>query len=135
MNVRQAVSQELDFSQREFSRPILDLLKVIRGQVEASVGNAEALRPLLLCARLVCRIFFSLNAFGLSEHMEVQLSEWMNEFLALLKVDTNVLDDSDPEKETPLESVKVGVFLCGRGLRGGCRGPNLCPSLALSDDL
>ena len=120
------MSQELDFSQREFSRPMLDLLKVIRGQVEASVGNAEALRPLLMCVRLVCRIFYSLNAFGLSEHMEAQLDEWMGEFLALLKVDTNVLDDPDPEKETPLEAVKVRLRRAeSRGRKraeGGDRG-------------
>lgn len=106
---RQEVNSELDFSQKGFSRPSLDLLKTIRQQAMAALNNADALRPLLVCIRLICRIFYSLNSFGLSDHIEEQLNEWMEEFLALLKLDTNVLDDPDPDKETPLDAVKVGT--------------------------
>jgi len=104
-----SLSRELDYAQKQFSRPALAMLQQIRAQAAAAAGDAAALRPLLRCARLVCRIFFSLNSLGLSEHIEEQLKEWMSEFHMLLKIETAVLDEPDPEKESPLDSLKAAV--------------------------
>jgi exportin-2 (importin alpha re-exporter) len=103
----QELSRELDYSQREFSTPALGMLKRVREQMALVLNDVNALRPLVLCARLLCRIFFSLNALGLSEVVEEQLKEWMAEFHALLQINTAVLDETDPEKESALDAVKV----------------------------
>mmetsp|Transcript_40918 Transcript_40918/g.105829 ORF Transcript_40918/g.105829 Transcript_40918/m.105829 type:complete len:971 (-) Transcript_40918:235-3147(-) len=103
------LSRELDYSQREFSGTALEMLKAVRGQMGAVMADGAALRPLLLCARLVCRIFFSLNALGLSETVEEQLKDWMGEFHGLLAIDTAVVDESDPDKESALDAVKAAV--------------------------
>lgn len=120
---RQELSRELDYSQREFSGTALEMLKAVRGQMGAVMADGAALRPLLLCARLVCRIFFSLNALGLSETVEEQLKDWMGEFHGLLAIDTAVVDESDPDKESALDAVKARAppaplpapFLVGHG--------------------
>ena len=60
------LSKDLEYSQG-FVRPLLDLLMQLAGQVAAAAADVAQLRVLLSSARLVCRIFYSLNSPGLTE--------------------------------------------------------------------
>ena len=58
--------QELESSQNMFAGPLLDTLKKLSRQIPACLAEPVLLRQLLSSVRYVCRIFFSLNAPGLT---------------------------------------------------------------------
>ena len=77
-----------------------------------SPAAGDALEQLLQTARLCCRIFFSLNIFGLSELYESCLKEWMDLFHQCLILElpaAAAAAAADPERESPLDSLKAAV--------------------------
>ena len=63
-----AMVRELEGSQNVFATPLLDTMRKLSAAVSAmqQQGDMAVLRQLLSSVRYVCRIFFSLNAPGLT---------------------------------------------------------------------
>ncbi|GAX80072.1 hypothetical protein CEUSTIGMA_g7510.t1 [Chlamydomonas eustigma] len=101
-----AMVQELEHSQNVFAGPLLETTQRLGKMVSAAAADVAALKQILLAARYAFRTFFSLNAPGLTPLMEGQLDSWMAEFHTFLVYENPVLDESDPEKESVLDSVK-----------------------------
>jgi len=61
-------------------------------------------------ARLVCRVFFSLNWQDIPEFFEDNLNKWMPQFMALLNFRHAVLeDDQEEERPGPLENLHTAI--------------------------
>ncbi|EIE27359.1 Cse1-domain-containing protein [Coccomyxa subellipsoidea C-169] len=103
-----ALSDELSYSQ-QFVQPLLKSFQGISAQIKASSGDLEQLRLALSSARLVLRIFFSLNSPGLTEDFENVLDTWMEEFHFFLTYDNPALAEKDPDKESIVDAVKAAV--------------------------
>uniref|UniRef100_A0A7S3VJD6 Importin N-terminal domain-containing protein n=1 Tax=Dunaliella tertiolecta TaxID=3047 RepID=A0A7S3VJD6_DUNTE len=101
-----AMVQELAGSQEAFAPALLKTQMMLSAQLPQTVDPA-ALRTLLASVRLVFRIFFSLNAPGLTPLIESQLDQWMAEFHTYLALPDNpALAEADPEKESALDAVR-----------------------------
>lgn len=72
--------------------------------------DLETLKLVLSASRYACRIFFSLNAPGLTPLIESQLDAWMAEFHTLLSYENpSLTDDKDTEKESPVDALRSAV--------------------------
>ncbi|KAF5835999.1 cellular apoptosis susceptibility/chromosome segregation 1-like protein [Dunaliella salina] len=101
-----AMVQELAGSQEVFAPALLKTQMMLSAQLPQTV-DPTALRTLLSSVRLVFRIFFSLNAPGLTPLVEGQLDQWMAEFHTYLALPDNpALAEADPEKESALDAVR-----------------------------
>lgn len=59
------VSNDLEVSQRGMLKPLLSALRFLNTQLTTS--NKQQLEGVCSCVRLIFRIFYSLNAFGITE--------------------------------------------------------------------
>lgn len=101
------VSTDLEISQRGILKPLLQVLRFLNSQL--TVSSKTHLESVCECVRLVFRIFYSLNVFGLTEIMEPDLKEWMRNLFNYLEFSHELLEAVDPEKITPLDSMKAAV--------------------------
>jgi exportin-2 (importin alpha re-exporter) len=128
--------RELESSQNAFAPPCLRALDRLAADARAAAaaGDAHALRVALSSARLACRIFYSLNAPGLTPLIESQLDDWFGAFhfwmsweepavapAAAAGASATAADpktaaaarpllyDPDPERESPLDALKAAV--------------------------
>lgn len=111
-----ALAQELDGCQKAFLAPMREAhgkLSALAAQHRAATpmgpANVEALKLLLAAMRYNFRIFYSLCSMGLSDATEAELGYWMDEMHGLLTYEQPALDESDPDKESVLDSVKCAV--------------------------
>mmetsp|Transcript_33790 Transcript_33790/g.100617 ORF Transcript_33790/g.100617 Transcript_33790/m.100617 type:complete len:935 (-) Transcript_33790:308-3112(-) len=105
-----AMVHELEASQNVFATTLLEtFVKLV--QLLPTTGDVMQLRLLLSAIRFASRIFFSLNAPGLTPLMEGQLDRWMAEFHTLLAYENPALDELDTEKESIADGVKSAVCL------------------------
>ncbi|KAG1661631.1 hypothetical protein FOA52_002861 [Chlamydomonas sp. UWO 241] len=103
-----AMVHELEGSQNTFAVPLLETMVKLARMLPAT-SDASQLRLLLSAIRYANRIFFSLNAPGLTPLIEGQLDQWMAEFHTLLGYENPALDESDTEKEGIVDAVKSAV--------------------------
>jgi exportin-2 (importin alpha re-exporter) len=130
--------RELEASQNAFAAPALRALQRLAAdaRAQAAAGDAAALRVALSSARLACRVFYSLNAPGLTPLIESQLDDWFGAFhfwmsweepmvvvsgdgvvvsasqqqtSATTATKRPLLYDPDPERESPLDALKAAV--------------------------
>ncbi|CAD7697690.1 unnamed protein product [Ostreobium quekettii] len=104
-----AVSQDLELSQKFFLKPLLAIMKDLAPQAKLYQQTPDALKVVMSCIRLCCRIFYSLNTLGLTEAMDQDLGLWMAEFLQYLDYDNPVLIERDDEKESAQDGVKSAI--------------------------
>ncbi|GAB4819020.1 hypothetical protein N2152v2_006066 [Parachlorella kessleri] len=105
------LSQELEYSQ-QLVAPLLATLQALSKRVAEAAGQAEPLRLLLSNVQLVASIFYSLNSPGLTEAFEETLDAWMAEWHTYLSLEAPALDESDPDRQSVLDSVKATVCEC-----------------------
>lgn len=103
-----AMVNELECSQNVFVVPLLETTKKLIAMLPQN-ADVSTLKMLLSSVRLACRIFFSLNAPGLTPLIESQLDSWMAEFHLLLVHENAALDEQDPDKESIVDAVKSAV--------------------------
>lgn len=109
-----ALVSELAATQDEFAPVCLKTTKELVAMLPAAAaGDMDRLRALLAALRLCCRIFYSLNAPGLTPLLESQLDEWMDVFHTLATFQNEQLAAADAagdsEKEGALDAVKAAV--------------------------
>eukprot|EP00850_Spirogloea_muscicola_P024456 SM000846S23176 [mRNA] locus=s846:61:1805:+ [translate_table: standard] len=71
---------ELKYVLDIFVQPLLELFKRTGQLISSTQSDLPALKPLLESARLICRIFYSLNFVDLPEVFQDHLQEWMTQF-------------------------------------------------------
>ncbi|GMH45111.1 hypothetical protein BSKO_13068 [Bryopsis sp. KO-2023] len=104
-----AISNELIKAQDAFVKPLLQVMDVLFRGVDTHAHNLENLKLCMESIRLCCRIFYSLNALGLTELVEDNLEQWMTYFLKALEYENQILAERDPEKESSLDALKAAV--------------------------
>eukprot|EP00210_Caulerpa_lentillifera_P007259 g6945.t1 len=101
------VSTDLEISQRGILKPLLQVLRFLNSQL--TVSSKVQMEEVCECVRLVFRIFYSLNVFGLTEIMEPDLKEWMRSLFNYLEFSPELLVKVDRENISPLDSMKAAV--------------------------
>lgn len=61
------ISSELENAQSAFVKPMLGALDILWQAANANSNNREVLKSVFESFRLSCRVFYSLNALGLTE--------------------------------------------------------------------
>eukprot|EP00850_Spirogloea_muscicola_P008170 SM000043S15798 [mRNA] locus=s43:232850:238627:+ [translate_table: standard] len=100
---------ELKYVLDIFVQPLLELFKRTGQLISSTQSDLPALKPLLESARLICRIFYSLNFVDLPEVFQDHLQEWMTQFQGLLRYENPLLRESDPDKEDLINSLKASI--------------------------
>lgn len=67
------ISNELGMAQRELLKPLFDVLKRLMEFLNSEESTKEMIETVVKCIKLVCRIFYSLNIFGLTEVIKFKL--------------------------------------------------------------
>jgi len=101
---------EMKYVLDTFAPPLKGLTLEVSAALEAKEGNAEQARQLLLCMRLICRVFYSLHSQELPEVFEDAMPEWMGTFHKLLMYSAPPdLVSQDKEKASEVDQVKAAV--------------------------
>jgi len=103
-----AMVHELEGSQNTFAVPLMETLKKLSALVPQT-QDTPTVSLLLSSIRYANRIFFSLNAPGLTPLIESQLDTWMGEFHTYLQYENPALEERDAEKESVIDAVKSAV--------------------------
>lgn len=67
INSAHRISNELENAQAAFVKPMLGALDTLWQAADANSSNREVLKSVFESFRLSCRVFYSLNALGLTE--------------------------------------------------------------------
>lgn len=108
-----ALVNELAQTQDAFAPIALKTIKELIAMLPAAGSDLDRLRAVLSALRLCCRIFYSLNAPGLTPLLESQLDDWMDAFHTLATFKQEQLEAADAaadsEREGTLDAVKAAV--------------------------
>lgn len=108
MEMNQEEAKELKYVLDTFAIPLTELMTVTTSKVQQT-NDVAALKQMLGCVRLMCRIFYSLNYHVLPEVFEDRMNEWFSHFQFYLGYSNPALNESDPEKESCIDGVKSAI--------------------------
>eukprot|EP00894_Picocystis_sp_ML_P003591 jgi/Pico_ML_1/54108/g4531.t1 len=108
MEMDQEEANELKYVLDTFAVPLTELMTVTTASIQQT-NDVAALKQMLSCVRLICRMFYSLNYHVLPEVFEDRMNEWFSHFQFFLGYNNPALNESDPEKESCIDGVKSAI--------------------------
>jgi len=104
---------QLKYILQNFAEPLLQVFKLICEQIDSNINNPQAIQFLFTSLKIICNIFYSLNAVDLPEQFEDNLETWMNGFIKFLNFQTQLeclVDASTGDEPELLHKVQAAII-------------------------